>query len=71
MSKNTQVTIDKATMEFFVAECLQMHALCDRSVVPRVIDGCVLSMAQRVAILEGCYHGLVKRLGREPLFTEQ
>lgn len=59
------------TIEFFTQECLQVHALCDRALVPRVIDGSVLSMAQRVAVLEGVLRGLVENLGKNPPTTIQ
>lgn len=54
------------TLALFTAECLQVHALCDRAAVPRVINGSAMSMAQRVAILEGVYRGLVSRIGSSP-----
>lgn len=69
MSKNTKVQIDQATLDFFAAEALQIHALCDRSNVPREVNGTAMSMAQRVAILEGVCQGLVSRLGMDPLHT--
>lgn len=59
------------TLAFFTNECLQVHALCDRALVPRVIDGSVLSMAQRVAVLEGVCRGLVDRLGKDPATVMQ
>lgn len=61
MAKNTKVLIDQATLDFFTAESLQIHALCDRADVPREVEGEVLSMAQRVSVLEGVYRGLLQR----------
>ena len=54
---------------FATQEALQVHAVCDRALVPRKVNGEVLSMAQRVTVLERCYVGLAGRLGMEPPTT--
>lgn len=59
--------MSKETLSFVTAEIHQVHALCDRAAVPREIDGELLSMAQRVACLELCYAGLIKRIGKDPV----
>lgn len=57
--------------EFYILEALQSHALCDRALIPRRINGELLSMAQRVAVLERCYAGLAARLGMDPAVVIQ
>lgn len=59
------VTMNAASVQFVTDEILVVHALCDRALVPRLIESSLLSMSQRVAILEGCYVGLVARLGMD------
>lgn len=67
----TQQTISQATLDFFTAESLQIHAVCDRALVPRVAeDGSVFSMAQRVCVMEGVLQGMVGLLGQGPMTTE-
>ena len=56
--------VSEESMSFITNEVLQVHVLCDRAQVPRVIDGELLSMAQRVAVLEGVQRGLVAQMGR-------
>lgn len=59
-----------AVLAFYAEESLIVHALCDRSGVPRTTpDGEMLSMSQRVAILQGVTAGLMKRIGAEPATT--
>lgn len=58
-----------SAIAFVTAEVDQVHAFCDRALVPRWINGVVLSMAQRVGVLEGCYVGLAGRLGMNPPST--
>lgn len=54
------------TMTFFQQECLQVHALCDRQMVPRrANDGSLFSMAQRVAIMEGVLQGFIARVAHD------
>lgn len=64
---NTIVDIDP--VEYSRREIEQVHALCDRAKVARVINGERLSMSQRVTVLEQVCAGLVQRLGMEPLTT--
>ena len=68
MTKPKQVSIDQSTLDFFSAECAQVHALCDHALVPRDLDGSGLSFTQRVAILHGAYIGLAGRVGMADLF---
>ena len=50
-------------------EALLIHALCDRALVPRISEGETLSMAQRVNVLETCYRGVIRDLGKiDPTF---
>ena len=56
--------ISQESLLFIHAEVDQVHALCDRAQVPRLINEELLSMAQRVAVLEGVQRGLVAQLGR-------
>lgn len=53
------------TIQFAIAEALTIHAICDRALVPREIQGELLSMAQRVHVLERCYAGMVGRAGMD------
>ena len=69
MPTNHKFYVEQSSFDFFLKECEQVHALCDRALVAREIDGSVLSMAQRVAILESVCQGLVSRLGMKPLTT--
>ena len=59
-------------MAFVTNECLQVHAMCDRQMVPRrAPDGSMFSMAQRVAIMEGVLQGFIARVGSDaPRTTE-
>lgn len=57
--------VSEEALSFVTNEVEMVHSLCDRGQVPRAIDGEVLSMAQRVAVLEGVQRGLVARLGME------
>jgi ABC-type dipeptide/oligopeptide/nickel transport system ATPase subunit len=59
------VEVSDEAMLFVTNEILVVHTLCDRAQVPRLIDGETLTMAQRVAILEGVQRGLTARLGME------
>lgn len=52
-----------------IKEAHQIHAVCDRALVPRKVNGELLTMAQRVTVLERCYVGLTSRLGMEPPST--
>lgn len=61
---NGITTIPTAALDFMLAECLQIHALCDRANVPRAHDGFPYSMAQRVAILEGVASALCQQIGK-------
>jgi hypothetical protein len=53
----------KAIISFAAMEILEVHTLCDRAHVPTEINGELLSVSQRVNILERCYVGLVKHFG--------
>jgi hypothetical protein len=64
MNQTTQIS--KATLDFFTAESLQIHALCDRALVPREIEGTALSMAQRVNVMEAVLSGLTAQIGQNP-----
>lgn len=57
------VQISEEAYSFISEEVLKVHALCDRAQVPRHIDGELLSMSQRVTILEGVQRELTARLG--------
>lgn len=60
-------SVPASTLNFFTNECEVVHALCDRSGVPRTTeDGEVFSMSQRVGILQGITEGLMKRIGQTP-----
>jgi hypothetical protein len=66
------MNIPKLTaVELYTAEANQIHALCDRAAVPRIVEGTTMSISQRVAILEGVCRGLVERLGQDPVHTIQ
>lgn len=65
MSK-AEIKLNSDVFAFFCNEAEQVHALCDKARVPRIVDGSEMSMAQRVAILEGAYRGLAVRVGMEP-----
>ena len=58
------ITLSPASYQFISEEVLMVHALCDRALVPRVTDGEILSMAQRVNVLEICYRRLVRDVGK-------
>ena len=57
-------------IEFATQEILCVHALCDRAGVPREMNEELLSMSQRVAVLERCYAGMVLRLGMDYVSTQ-
>ena len=59
------VEFSEEALAFIHNEVDMVHTLCDRAQVPRIIDGELLSMAQRVAVLEGVQRGLVAQMGRE------
>jgi hypothetical protein len=58
------VTLDEATYALIRAEINAVHALCDRALVPRVSEGETLSMAQRVNVMESCYRGVIRDIGK-------
>ena len=62
MDKPTAVVSIEA-LEFVTNEVNAVHALCDRVLIPRKVEGESLSMAQRVATLECLYRDMVRRLG--------
>ena len=49
---------------FFLAEVDAIHTLCDRALIPRTVEGELLSMSQRVTVLENCYRGVIRDLGK-------
>ena len=53
-------------VSLYTAEALMVHALCDRQLVPRIIDGTTLSMAQRVNVMEQVCASLIERVGMDP-----
>jgi len=65
----TKVLVNVTTLDFCRKEIELVHALCDRAQVAREVDGELLSMSQRVTVLEHVCAGLVQRLGMEPLST--
>ena len=67
--KTANIPLTQAAFDFILGEIELVHALCDRAGVARDIDGEILSMAQRVTVLESVCSGLVGRLGMEPLHT--
>ena len=60
------IKITEETYQFVTEEVLMVHGVCDRALVPREVDGEILSMSQRVQTLELCYVRLVKKLGMAP-----
>lgn len=64
--KPKRVLVNAAVLAFHTAEIEQIHALCERAGVPEVIGGVTLSIAQRVAILEGAYRGLIVKFTTRP-----
>ena len=71
MTKPKQVSIDQSTLDFYIAESLAIHGLCDSAAVPHEADGQPLSMSQRVAVLHGVLQELIKSLGKKPPVTLQ
>ncbi len=61
----TRLNWDQATkvLEFYTAEALQVHALCDRVNVPRTVGGVEMSMSQRVTIMTGVLEEQLKKVG--------
>lgn len=55
--------MNESLIEFYTREALEIHALCDRAGVPSEVDGARLSMAQRVAVMEGVLSNLIARTG--------
>lgn len=52
-----------AVVEFYTHEALQVHALCDRVNVPRLVNGTEMSMAQRVALMAGVLEAQLRQVG--------
>lgn len=55
-----------ATVAFYQAECLRIHALCDQCQVPREEGGEPLSISERVAVLAAVSASLIRSLGYSP-----
>lgn len=51
-------------IKFATEEILAVHAMCDRALVPRESEGETLSMSQRVNVLEICFRGLIRDIGK-------
>jgi len=57
--------MSKETFSFVTKEVSTVHSVCDRAMIPREVEGELLSMAQRVHVLERCYREMVMRLGKD------
>jgi hypothetical protein len=65
LNKKTQtVTLSAALYEFYMAEALKVHALCDKVQVPTELEGSELSMSQRVAVLSGVIEEQMRKVGK-------
>lgn len=59
--------MNTATTNFYITEALEVHRLCDLSDVPRVSeDGSLLSMSQRVEILQTVTDAVMRSIGQNP-----
>lgn len=56
--------VSEETMRFVTAEILLTHTICDRGGVPRTVEDELLSMSQRVHILERCFREMCRRTGK-------
>lgn len=60
--------LSKEALKFVTDEVLTVHELCDRANVPRDIEGELLSMSQRVAILGQGFRRLVVYFNSKPQY---